>query len=193
MDSGMTSIEVLEARVRTLERSATRWRAFGGASVLALGTVLLGAMQTASPKELNVDVVRTQKIELLDDVGNVRGTWGPEPRFGNKDISLTMRGPEGTHTRVMLFATDEAALTLTHSNSPGVLYLFADDDAAGLSLSSRGETSSVGPTVQMTTQGGDSRFEMRHVMPAGYPSASKDIKSRTLTITPDVGVERREH
>lgn len=177
-------IEKLAAQVRWLRLWAI------GATVVP-SVAFLVAMQSPQPKELSVERIVTKKLDVVDDDGNVRGTWGPEPRFGNRDISLTMHGPAGTSTRVMLYATHEAALTLNHTEKPGTLYLFADEDSAGMSLLSRGTTNNAGPCFSVSSNAGDARLEMRRMISTDAVPVSGGAKERSLALPPDLGLERR--
>lgn len=97
----------LESRFRRIERRARRAEACAVACLVALGAVVLGAMQSASPRELSVERVTARQFSVVDESGRVRGSLGVNGRWGADEsaVALTLHGPlPDSNTRVEIRA-----------------------------------------------------------------------------------------
>ena len=67
------SLQILEARVAKLERSARRWMA--GCFAVCVMAVGMGAVANEALKDVEFGVVRAKKFELVDSKGTGIGTF----------------------------------------------------------------------------------------------------------------------
>lgn len=176
----------VEERLRRLESQVRRARMWSVAMTVALGAVVFASMQAPQAKELNVDLLRTRKLEVVDAAGRVRGALGPDPRFGEEDVvALILRGPGDSKPRTMLYTSGNSSELIMDAVG-GRAYVFAATQSSGITLSSPPEGVDVipGPLLQMMSEGGDTKLEMARA------SAKPDAASPRVTIRPELGLVR---
>ena len=140
----------LAERVTRLEReNRNLWRMTIGAGLIV--AVVLVARQVGLSKDL--ELVSAQAFHLVDDAGNVRGSWD----LGEHGQNLRLKGPDGLSgismgvgpgKRVSLSMSDIAGF-------PRVLLILKDDEGSeGTSLDFRGRDSKVRVGIGVLKVGG---------------------------------------
>lgn len=188
----------VDTRIQRLETQAKWMRAWCCISVVLIGALWTGSMQSAAPKNLVAETVKAQHFDIVDASGQTLGYLGIEGdgSASRPDVALNPFGPNG---KLLIRAgAGGHEIIMRDRRSQGMVWLVANEKSGSVSAASapKGTTHLAVVTATMTSEAGSGKLVLKstNIDPEESTSGHYALDDGPIVdVTPAAGLVRRDH